>query len=182
MPSPIAHSISGYVIAKLLPLESAKSSQAKKWGGKIWYSVFVANAPDLDFIPQIVTGVAYHRGLTHSLIFMLGFSAIAAAIASYVWKISYRQILWFTLILYGSHLLLDFFTEGRGIQFFAPLSNAFFRSPVYIFPGTHYSRGLWHYSHLLPIGFELIYSALLLWGWRQLTRGRRSGVQRRRES
>ena len=163
MPSPIAHSASAYILAKILPLKQSKFSGSRKWE-EVLYAVFVANAADLDFIPQLITGELSHRGLTHSLIFTFGFSAIASFIISYYWQSSYKQLFWLTSIIYGSHLFLDFFSEGRGIPLFLPFIINFFKSPIIIFPGVHYSRGLWDYSHLTPIVFESIYSALLLGG------------------
>lgn len=163
MPSPIAHSVSGYILAKVLPLKQLKFSGCRRWD-EILYAVFVANAADLDFIPQLITGELSHRGLTHSLIFTLCFSAIVSFIISYFWQISYKQLFFFTSIIYGFHLFLDFFSEGRGIPLFLPFIVNFFKSPISIFPGVHYSKGLWDYSHLVPIVFESIYSALLLGG------------------
>lgn len=163
MPSPIAHSVTGYVLAKLLPTKQLKLHWSKRWE-RILYPVFVATAADLDFLPQLITGESFHRGLTHSLIFCLSFSAIVGAIASYFWQLSYRQIFLFTLILYGSHLFLDLFTPGRGMQLFLPFTARFFKSPVTIFPAVHHSEGLWHSSHIIPIVFESIYSMILLLG------------------
>ena len=134
----------------------------------------------MDFIPQLITGEIYHRGLTHSLTFAIIFSAIVGLILSYLWKFSYKQLFLFTLILYSSHLLLDFFTDGgKGMQLFFPFTDTYFKSPVAIFPGVHHSRGLWDSSHIIPLTFELIYSALLLWvvSWRKtsLIEGRGTG-------
>ena len=163
MPSPIAHSVSGYIIAKFLPLNQLIPSGYKRWGIHIFYPVLVAAAADFDFIPQLITGENYHRGLTHSLIFAIAFSAIIGLIFRYLWKCSYKIIFGLTLIFYGSHLLLDLFSEGRGIQLFWPFTDSYFQSPLIIFPGFHYSRGLWDSSHLIPLVFELTYSALLFW-------------------
>lgn len=127
----------------------------------IFYPVFVAAAADLDFIPQLITGESYHRGLSHSLIFALGFSGLVSWILSYFWKSSYKQLFIFTTILYSSHLFLDFFSEGRGIKLLLPWTDAFFVAPITIFPGVHYSRGLWDVSYLIPLCFELVYAALL---------------------
>ncbi|WP_088242460.1 metal-dependent hydrolase [Calothrix rhizosoleniae] len=160
MPSPIAHSVSGYILGKILPLEQRKVSIHKTFYWQI-YAVFVAIFADFDFIPQLITGEKYHRGLTHSLSFTLGFSAILALIVSYLWKSSYKQIFLRTFLFYISHLCLDFFSEGRGIKLFLPFIDSFFRSPVIIFPGFHYSMGLWSYSHILTLTFELVYSTLL---------------------
>lgn len=157
MPSPLAHAVSGYVLSKLLPLKPPMPRW--KWL-QLYYPVFVATAADLDFIPQLITGGSFHRGLSHSLAFAFLFSAIAALIFNRNW---FRSLS-FTLIFYSSHLVLDFFSEGRGIQLFSPFTEKYFRSPLVIFPGIHHSRGLWDYSHITPMAFELVYSALLLFG------------------
>ncbi|NET56667.1 MAG: metal-dependent hydrolase [Symploca sp. SIO2E6] len=163
MPSPLAHSVSGYVLAKFLPLDKISSDIGNKWHVHILYPILVAVAADLDFIPQIITGVRFHRGLTHSLTFTLICSAIIGLLLSYLWKFSYKQLFLFTLLLYSSHLCLDFFTNGgQGMQLFFPFTTSYFKSPVAIFPAIHHSRGLWDYSHLLPLVFESTYSVLLL--------------------
>ena len=75
------------------------------------------------------------------------------------------RIALFALILYGSHLVLDFFTEGgRGIQLFWPFSEKLFISPLTLFPGTHHSEGSFSRVHLIFIFFELLYSLLILTG------------------
>jgi inner membrane protein len=163
MPSPIAHSATGYVLAKLLPTKQFKFHCHKKWE-RIVYPIFVATAADFDFIPQLITGETFHRGLTHSLIFCLGFSAIAGAIASYFWQLSYKKMFLLTLILYGSHLFLDLFSPGRGMQLLLPFTDNFFKSPIAIFPRVHHSDGLWNSRHLFPIVFESIYSVFLILG------------------
>ncbi len=176
MPSPIAHSVSGYILGQFWPLEQPRVCRLRKWYFQIFYPVFVAIFADFDFIPQLITGEKYHRGFTHSLFFALVFSVIFGLTLSYLGKYSYKQIFLFTLIIYGSHLFLDFLTEGgKGMQLFWPFIDGFFKSPIAIFPGVHHSRGLWHYSHLIPISFELIYSALLFWGvsWWNITKNRR---------
>ncbi len=166
MPSPLAHSVSGYILAKFLPLDRPKESRFKKWYVQSLYPVFVAICADFDFIPQLITGETYHRGLTHSLFFAVMFSVIIGLVVSYLGKYSYQQILLFTTLVYSSHLFLDFFTAGgKGIQVFWLLSDRFFQSPIPIFPAVHHSRGFLHYSHLIPIGFELGYSVLLFCGF-----------------
>lgn len=163
MPSPIAHSAAGYLLGQLLPWERPQPG----WGLRIAYPVLIANVADLDLIPQLLLAEPYHRTLTHGLLFTVVFSAIAAAVACRIWRRSYRELLGLTLAVYGSHLVLDILTEGRGIQLLSPFVNQFIRSPIFIFPGVHYSRGLWDLSHLLPFSFELGLSALLFWSLRR---------------
>lgn len=91
MPSPIAHGVTGYVLSNSLPL--------KKLNFYLFYGVFVAIAPDFDFIPQWITGEKFHRGVTHSLVFALAFSLIAAGLIHYSRKDSYKLI-FFVLLLF----------------------------------------------------------------------------------
>ncbi|VXD25029.1 conserved membrane hypothetical protein [Planktothrix serta PCC 8927] len=162
MPSPLFHAATGYFLGKYLPRNIIpRSYQFHRFDFNILYPVLIATCADFDFIPQILTGTGFHRGISHSLIFTLGFSLIVAGIASKIWKISYQKLLRFTLILYSSHLILDFFAEGRGIKLFLPFLDQFFKSPILLFPGIHYSKGLFDRSHFIPILYELLLSAVL---------------------
>lgn len=171
MPSPIVHAVAGFALAKFLPLQPPRSHRLQQWKLPIFYSVFLAAAPDLDFIPQLIFGGNFHRGLSHSLLFTVVFSAIAAWVASSWWKTSYQQLFNCSLVLYGSHLLLDYFSAGRGIKVFLPFVDRFYKSPITLFPGLKYSEGLWHSSHLPTLIFEFLLCFIILgalWGWKQL--------------
>lgn len=171
MPSPIVHAVAGYALAKFLPLEQPLSHQLQQWKLPIFYSVFMAAAADLDFIPQLLFGGSFHRGLSHSLLFTLLFSTITAFLVSSWWKTSYPKLLHCSLIFYGSHLLLDYFSSGRGIKVFLPFVDRFYKAPITLFPGLHYSEGLWHSSHLPTLIFEFVLCAIVLggiWGWEKL--------------
>ncbi len=174
MPSPIAHSVSGYVLTRLPIAKNIIPS-------RLWpitpaaalYSLFVANLPDLDFVGQLLTGLRLHRGPSHSLLAALIVSALLAGLVHYYRRQSSYAILFsLTLGIYGSHLLLDLLTAGgRGIPLLWPLSAQYFRSPVALFPAVHHSHGLWHGSHLIFISAELLY-ALIVLGGLQLWRAR----------
>ncbi|NEO30247.1 MAG: metal-dependent hydrolase [Symploca sp. SIO3C6] len=163
MPSPIVHSVSGYVIASFVNDLNSTKNHDFKWLINIIYPILIASFADLDFIPQIITGVNFHRGLTHSLLFSVAFSVLAGLMINCCFKISYHKIFWLTFILYDSHLCLDFFTR-QGIPLLWPFIDSRFKSPISIFPSVHHSRGLFHHSHLLFITFEISYSLLILWG------------------
>jgi inner membrane protein len=79
MPSPILHSVTGYVIGRI-PL--AKRLLPKQLAGAIpvaaLYGIAIANLPDLDFIPQVLTGLRFHRGPSHSLLAAVLVSALLA--------------------------------------------------------------------------------------------------------
>lgn len=173
MPSPIAHAASGYVLGKVLP--SPQSSLLKiNHNFWIFYGVFLAIAADFDFIPQLVTGIKFHRGITHSIPFTLIFSIIVALLLAWSRKVNYWSIFKFTFLIYGSHLLLDYLTKGgSGIQLFSPFTDQFFQSSFFLFPQVHHSRGLFDPSHWIFITFEMIYSLVIVLGtfwWQKLRR------------
>jgi len=162
MSTPLFHAATGYLLGKYLPANFIPLSyRVRRFDLNIIYPVFIATCADFDFIPQMLTGLKLHRGISHSLIFALGFSLIISWVASKIWKISYFQLFRFTLILYSSHLFLDFFAEGRGIKLFLPFLDQFFKSPILVFPGIHYSRGLFNLSHLIPLLYELLLTVFL---------------------
>ncbi len=171
MPSPIAHSVTGFVIFRLF----SKDKQVALLGENGLYTSFVAiflsNVPDLDFIPQLLTGEKYHHGLTHSITFTVLFAVVVGSIGCLFRKQIFKRLFFLTLIVYGSHLLMDFFTEGgKGIQLLWPFAESFFISPISVFPGAHHSKGVFDLSHLLFTSFESCYTAFLLaglWIWKK---------------
>lgn len=161
MPSPIAHSTTGYAIAAFL-----RTATRGRLSVSPGYAIFMANAPDLDFILQILTGEPYHRTFTHSLTLTLAVSAIAASIAYVTPRTApQRQFwrwFWLTLAIYGSHLGLDMLSQGgQGIQLFWPWLTTDVISPVSLFPPVKHGQGVWSATHLIFISVETAYSLLL---------------------
>lgn len=171
MPSPLAHAVSGYALSELFPAKSNPRNPQKRYHWETFAAVFLAIAADLDFLPQLITGERFHRGLTHTLIFAVGLSLIVGLWGRRWGKSSAKKLAVWTLIIYGSHLLLDVFTAGGlGVQLFSPFSDIYIKSSLPLFPAVHHSRGLFDPSHLLFIGWELGYSLLVflgLWIWKQ---------------
>lgn len=172
MPSPIAHSITGYALFKLFRLKC--HPPFRRVPALLGWSIVMANAADLDFLAQLFTDARVHRGMTHSIGFTLGLCCLVAIAASAIARPWVKQILLLTAAGYGSHLLLDFFTAGgRGMQLFWPLTPAFFQSPIPLFPPVHHSHGLFYWGHLLFISYELLYAVLVMKGLDCLTLKRR---------
>lgn len=171
MPSPIAHAVSGYVLSELFPVKSRPLNRGKRYHWESFTAVFIAIAADFDFVPQLLTGERFHRGLTHTLIFAVGLSLIIGLLGRRFGRFSAKKLMGWTLILYGSHLLLDIFTAGGlGVQIFSPFSEVYIQSSLPLFPPVHHSRGLFDLSHLIFVGWELGYSAIILaglWFWKQ---------------
>lgn len=195
MPSPIAHSVAGYICASLLPprIVQAVSPFAQSTSARLLglYGVLIGNLPDLDFVGEMM-GLGHHRGISHSLVAMLSVSAIAGLLFFISFQMGYRlnrhrlmriamMSCGLTLVVYGSHLLLDYFTAGGpGMQLLQPFSDQYFQAPQPIFPSVHHSEGLLYWGHLEFIRVELAYSAIAiagLWGWRRFRCDRSSRKQ-----
>lgn len=169
MPSPIAHSISGYVFCKVwLQRRNLvfSSKTANLWG---FYLVFISNLPDLDFIAQFFLDDQVHRGFTHSVTATFGVSLFAGLVGFIYWRSRWRQLWLITLLVYGLHLCLDALTAGgAGMKLLWPLSEEYYKLPFSLFPPVHHSRGLFDLSHLIFLSYELAYAILLMLGLRRL--------------
>ena len=178
MPSPLAHSVTGYLLArhpvakKHLPRRLLSVAPIAAL-----YGMFVSNLPDLDFLPQVVTGLRFHRGPSHSLFAAIVVSGFLALIIHRLQRrTQYKMLFGTTFVLYSAHLLMDMFTAGgSGIPLLWPLNQSF-QAPFALFPAVHHSRGLLDSSHLVFIAAELLYSLVLL-AFIRLTKARRTGAQ-----
>ena len=163
MPSPIAHSITGYVISKQFlscdrPIQKGLSRRLLF----VW-AIVTANVADLDFISHLISGIDVHRGFTHSFVFGCCFSLLFAAVAHGLCRLSWKKLFLFTVMIYASHLLLDFFTAGGdGMQLLWPFSEAGVKSATPLFPGVHHSKGIFHWGHIVFITYESIYAIVLV--------------------
>ena len=126
-------------------------------------AVIFANIPDLDFIPQLLTGVRYHHGATHGVLVWLGISAGTWVILRALPRIE-RIVLTSTVsIAYGSHLLLDYLgAGGPGIQLLWPFSITYWKSPYSVFPPVDYSKGLISPDHLRFVAFEMVFAIIVI--------------------
>jgi len=134
MPSPVGHSLAGYLIYQLIPGRAPRH----QWSLVALYLI-VANAPDLDFIPGLLVGNAsrYHHGITHSL----GFAALvgfAFSVLLYLRKrAAIRKNFAIFFCLYFSHVVLDYFSldssTPHGVPLFWPLSSTYYIAPFTLF-------------------------------------------------
>ena len=137
--SPFGHSIPGYIFAayesKTLKVHNAK---------KILFYMFLANAPDLDFLPGVLMGMPnlFHHGISHSLGAGVLFSLIVSFLIGRKENL-YKRLFTICFSLYCSHLFLDYLSmDGRppiGIPLFWPLSNEYLIFPYPILPPISHS-------------------------------------------
>lgn len=166
MPSPLAHSAMGYLIYRLADrrLRGAGKLKIASLPMLLIATLVFSLLPDLDSVAGILVGDfgGYHNNWTHSL--MTGL-AVAFLVGMAVWLKQRSGFLkWFMipLLSYEAHVIMDFFTTGRGVMLLWPLSTDRFSSPLLLFYGLHWSEGLFSIKHLWTIATESIFVLLIL--------------------
>ena len=149
MPSPIAHVSAACILFQVL---RARAPGFRRAG---WFALAVLAVlsllPDADSALGFATGDLgrYHNNLTHSLFVGLGVAA-AVGIAARAVRPT-RAWLCFLVVLacYELHVVMDFFTIGRGVMALWPFTARRFASPVKLFFGLHWSQGFVSPLHIV---------------------------------
>jgi len=139
MPLPIAHSaagLAGYVAFK----KRNPDSPAKQELFLLGLCLFLANLPDVDFIPGFLCGEPgrFHHGPSHSLVVGLVGVLIFYRFACYwLTGISKKRIFGCCLISLLSHPILDYFSADTskpfGVPLFWPFDTKYYISPFPLF-------------------------------------------------
>jgi inner membrane protein len=140
--TPVGHALAGYAVYtfSVAPTNPNRLKLA-------FLCIFMATAPDLDFLPGILMGrpQLYHHGITHSLGFAFVASLVIAGIVSIRMK-PFILIFSLCLISYLSHLLIDFLGSSShnwhsvvGIPLFWPISREKFSSTVGLYLAFRYN-------------------------------------------
>ena len=112
---------------------------------RVLLCIFIANAPDLDFLPGLLMGTPalYHQGVTHSF----GFAFIVSLAMAMIYRLngqSFGAIFGMCFLSYGSHLAIDFFgPDARpplGQPLFWPISAEHVIAPRPVFWGVHHAH------------------------------------------
>ena len=169
MPSPIAHVSAGYVLFAFFRKHISKTVTTVTGRGLILFGLcaFFSMLPDIDAVPGFATGEMgrYHNQWTHSLIWGLGLTAILAALMYALQKKGF--LAWFTLFFscYSIHIIMDYFTYGRGVKLLWPIADNRFKSDSTFFGGLHWSDGLFSSNHIWTAIEEISFGALLIGGY-----------------
>ena len=159
MPSPIAHLLTGIIIASA-PMRRSMPIDLKRF----LLCAAAAIVPDLDMLLTLI-GFDYfyvHRTFSHSIITVLIIFSILWVL-NYLFSRKYKHKIPHLLIpiCLLSHIALDLFTEDvygpRGIMLFWPISKRFFYLNINLFPSAFSATG-----KILPI------KSLFLIGIREL--------------
>lgn len=181
MPSPLAHGAAGYLVHRL---RAAQSGEGAAPGRSGWWALLatigLSLLPDLDAIPGILSGdfAAYHNNSTHSLAMAL---PAALAVGGLVWLRGRAGFtFWFTtaLVCYQLHVIMDYFTLGRGVMLLWPFSGERYSSPILLFAGVAWSDGLVSSRHLWTLLGELVFVGAIALATRLI--GGRAGSYRTR--
>jgi inner membrane protein len=135
MPSPLGHSLAGYIIHQATDSRVARNG----WQLLVLY-ILVANSPDLDFIPGFFIGEPnrYHHGISHSIGFALAFSVGLSTLRFFLRRDRFWRKLGIFFLLYSSHLGLDYLSTDtsppHGQPLFWPLSSTYYIAPITLFP------------------------------------------------
>ena len=134
MPSPVAHSLTGYVIYR-----AAGQVHAQRWQDVVLY-LFAANAPDLDFLPGLLVGDPdlYHHGVSHSFGFAVLFALALSLFLLFLKRDPIRRNFLIFFCLYSSHVVLDWLSVDTafpyGVPFLWPLTDEYFIAPFRFLP------------------------------------------------
>jgi inner membrane protein len=161
LPSPIAHSFIGYLIYRTFR-GRLKLGSLKKIGPfpfLLLLAVFFTMLPDLDSVLGILAGdfSRYHNQGSHSLVTGLIVALISGLVIWIIQKKDFFKWFLFILVSYEMHIVMDFFTVGRGVMLFWPISEERFISPVLLFFGVRWSEGLIHVYHVITLVTELAF-------------------------
>src|SRR5919108_865930 len=140
MPSPVGHSLLGYLIYR----GTGAAPAERTWLTLALY-LLGANAPDLDFIPGLLLGVParYHHGPSHSLGCAVLFALAVSGVILFLKLGDFvRKSITFFLLFF-SHVMLDYFSTDTslpyGVPLLWPLSSEYYIAPFAFLPDVHRS-------------------------------------------
>ena len=176
MPSPLAHVTMGYVIYRTWPERCDPTGGTRVLGvpSLLVASLGLCLAADLDAAVGILAGNLgrYHNNFMGSPVFGVLFALLIGVAARVVGG---RFGRWFLLALvcYQTHVVMDFFTVGRGVMLLWPWTDARFQPPFELFYGLRWSDGPISHRHLWTLLTESAFAAVVVSVAVLATRGRR---------
>lgn len=177
MPSPLAHLAAGYTLYRVYSdrLPGEQHSQRQTTPLKVLFVAVSVMLPDFDSIIGLLSGNIgrFHNNVTHSLFV----GPLAALLVGFLIARQQKERFanWFilALLLYELHVVMDFFTPGRGVMALWPISPARYSAPVPLFYGFHWSDGPYSINHVWTLGTESAFVLILyfLLKWRSKSNG-----------
>jgi len=134
MPLPVAHSLAGVTVWVAQP---GLGFFSHIWAN-VLFVVFLANAPDLDFLPGYLIGQpnVFHHGVTHTF----GAAILVGAFLAFLFSRKKGRFWLYFLVIggaYYSHVFMDYLTEDHrlpaGVMMFWPFTSEYFQFPYSLF-------------------------------------------------
>jgi acetyltransferase-like isoleucine patch superfamily enzyme/membrane-bound metal-dependent hydrolase YbcI (DUF457 family) len=156
VPSPLIHCAAGWALARGARSRGLRAPALPF----LLYSLFAAMLPDADAVVGMLVDAQrlpdFHNQCTHCVAFALVAALALSAAARWLLfrDVPWRKLFAWTLLLLGSHLLLDWLTWGRGEMLLWPLSDRRFGAPFPLFYGVRHSEGLFSPSHWITLATE----------------------------
>lgn len=170
MPSPIAHTAVAYTVYRVARRRWPAAAGADTDRHLLLASAGLSLLPDLDFLPGLLIGKydQFHNGPAHSLFFGL----VAALLIGFAARVKRPSAFlpWFLLSLacYELHVVMDFFTAGRGVLLFWPFAPDRLQPPINLFYGLHRSDGWLSVRHLWTVLSESLFGLIVVVATRTL--------------
>ncbi len=168
MPSPIAHTTAAYAIYLVFDsdLERFLPWTGRQFSRLFLVSIFLCLLPDLGSIIGIVTGdfARFHNSWEHSLLMGLVTALLVGGAVSWIRAGQFWRWFLIALFCYESHVIMDYFTIGRGVMLFWPFSLDRWGAPVKLFYGLHWSDGWLTPRHLWTAVTEIAFAAVVVSG------------------
>jgi inner membrane protein len=152
MPTSVAHILGGYAA-----LEAGSPPQQRRGIYFLLFVVVASNLPDLDFLPGYLIGNEglFHRGASHSILAaIIVAGGLGLALGSRLG--GFRAVAGWTLLAYGSHIVLDMVVpdpsgKGGGVALLWPFLGTEVATPI---PGLSILDPIrWFEGHELQAGF-----------------------------
>ena len=185
MPSPIAHTAMGYVLYRVvrpyMPDQDVRVMAMLPLSRLLLITMGLSLLPDGDALLGVAMGDfgRFHNNLTHSLFVGVPIALGIGVIAWACQRVGFVRWFLLALLCYDLHVIMDFFTVGRGVMLLWPISPDRYAPPFYLFYGLHWSEGLLSTKHVWTVVTEgasvlLTLLAVALWsritGWSGPTR------------
>jgi inner membrane protein len=152
MPTSVAHILGGYAA-----LEAGSPPQRRRGIFFLFFVIVVSNLPDLDFLPGLLLGEEglFHRGASHSILATIGVAGVLGMALGRRFG-GFRTVAGWTLLAYGSHVMLDMIVpdpsgNGGGVALLWPFLSTEIAAPI---PGLAILDPIrWFEGHELQQGF-----------------------------
>ena len=166
MSSPIAHTAAAYAVYSTFRRKLPESSVLGMSHRLAWplIVIFISLLPDLDVIAAMTIGSLekFHNNLSHSLAICTAAAVILAPLLRLCANAPLGTGFLLSITCCYSHILIDFFTRGRGIMLFWPFTEMRYHAPVTLFIGVPWSSGLTSPLYLKMIINDLGFAAVVV--------------------